>query len=55
MAQKLNIRFHNPNTAEVTAEFLAKLVVEAGKSRLERALQEQLTYVEAVEAEEDPA
>ena len=38
--RKLNYRFHNPNSAEDTAEFLCKLLVEANAGRVERALQE---------------
>ncbi len=38
--RKLNYRFHNPNTAEDTAEFLCKLLIEANAGKVERALQE---------------
>ena len=27
--RKLNYRFHNPNTAEVTADYLLKILIEA--------------------------
>ena len=27
--QKLNYRFHNPNTAEVTADYILKVFIEA--------------------------
>lgn len=38
--RKLNYRFHNPNSAEDTAEFLCKLLIEANTGKVERALQE---------------
>ena len=38
--KKLNYRFHNPNSAEDTAEFLCKLLIEANAGKVERALQE---------------
>ena len=38
--RKLNYCFHNPNSAEDTAEFLCKLLIEANAGKVERALQE---------------
>ena len=38
--RKLNYRFHNPNSAEDTADFLCKLLIEANASRVERAIEE---------------
>ena len=38
--RKLNYRFHNPNSAEDTAEFLCKLLIDANAGKVERALQE---------------
>lgn len=38
--RKLNYRFHNPNSAEDTAEFLCKLLVEANTGKVERAIEE---------------
>ena len=38
--RKLNYRFHNPNTAEVTAEFLLKILIEANSEKVEKAIQE---------------
>lgn len=35
---KLNYRIHNPNSAEVTAEYIAKILVEANRSKLETVL-----------------
>ena len=38
--RKLNYRFHNPNSAEDTAEFLCKILIEANAGKLERAIEE---------------
>ena len=35
---KLNYRFHNPNSAEDTADFLCKLLIEANAGKVERAM-----------------
>ena len=33
---KLNYRFHNPNSAEDTADFLCKLLIEVNAGKVER-------------------
>ncbi len=38
--RKLNYRFHNPNSAEDTADFLCKLLIEANVGKVERAIDE---------------
>ena len=38
--RKLNYRFHNPNSAEDTADFLCKLLIEANAGKVERVLEE---------------
>ena len=38
--RKLNYRFHNPNSAEDTANFLCKLLIEANTGKVERAIEE---------------
>lgn len=38
--KKLNYRFHNPNTAEATADILLKVFIEANSKKVERAVQE---------------
>ena len=38
--RKLNYRFHNPNTAEVTGVYLLKILIEANASKVEQAIQE---------------
>lgn len=38
--QKLNFRFHNPNTAEDTSDYILKLLLEANREKLEQILRE---------------
>ena len=38
--RKLNYRFHNPNSAEDTADFLCKILIEANAGKVERAIEE---------------
>ena len=38
--KKLNYRFHNPNSAEDTANFLCKLLIEANAGKVERVIEE---------------
>ena len=38
--RKLNYCFHNPNSAEDTADFLCKLLIEANAGKVERAIEE---------------
>lgn len=38
--QKLNYRFHNPNTVEVTADYILKVFIEANMKKVDRAMQE---------------
>ena len=42
--KKLNYRFHNPNSAEDTADFLCKLMIEVNIGKLERAIEEAALY-----------
>ncbi len=37
---KLNYRFHNPNSAEDTADFLCKLLIESNAGKVEHAMEE---------------
>lgn len=43
---KLIYRFHNPNSAEDTADFLRKLMIEVNTGKLERAIGEAALYTE---------
>lgn len=47
--QKLNYRFHNPNTAEVTGDYILKVFIEVNAKKVERVMQE----VAEKSAEED--
>ena len=38
--RKLNYRFHNPNSAEDTTDFLCKLLIEVNAGKVERAIEE---------------
>ena len=38
--RKLNYRFHNPNSAEDTANYLFKILIEANAGKVERAMEE---------------
>jgi len=44
--KKLNYRFHNPNSAEATADYLCKLLIEVNMNKVERAIQEAAMEVE---------
>ena len=44
---KLNYRFHNPNSAEETADFLCKLLIEANVGQVERAIEKTALYPES--------
>ncbi|MGN0142106.1 MAG: hypothetical protein ACI4AD_07745 [Roseburia sp.] len=51
--RKLNYRFHNPNTREETADYIAKLFVEVNKNKIERVLQEEADKIEKEENEKE--
>ena len=36
----LNYRFHNPNSAEDTANYLVKILIETNAAKVERAIEE---------------
>lgn len=44
--KKLNYRFHNPNSAEATADYLCKLLIEVNMNKVERAIQEAAMEVD---------
>lgn len=53
---ELNYRFHNPNPADVTADFLLKLLIEVNAEKVERAIEEAALkceggekYIEGIE------
>ncbi len=44
---KLNYRFHNQNSAEDTADFLCKFLVEVNARKVERVIEEAALYPES--------
>ena len=38
--KKLNYRFHNPNSAPDSADFLCQILIEANAGKVERAIKE---------------
>ena len=36
--QKLNYRFHNPNPADVTADYILKVFIEINEKKVEQAI-----------------
>lgn len=46
---KLNIRFHNPNSAQETAAFLLPILIETNKPKLENILRESAQQEKSVE------
>ena len=44
--QKLNYRFHNPNTAEVTADYILKVFIEVNAKKVERVMQKKIRLAE---------
>lgn len=52
---KLNYRFHNPNTPEVTADYIVKILIEVNKKKIDRILEEKaLHYVKCENGREEP-
>ena len=49
--QKMNYRFHNPNTAEVTADYILKVMIEANTEKVEKILQENMVQMETNKCE----
>ena len=43
--QKLNYRFHNPNTAEVTADYILKVMIEANTEKVEKAIRVKMQTI----------
>jgi hypothetical protein len=48
---KLNYRFHNPNTADASAEYLLQLFIEANADKVEEAVRQ--SSQDAAEQSED--
>ena len=41
--RKLNYRFHNPNSAEDTVEWIVSILIEANTGKVERAVEEAIS------------
>ena len=37
--RKLNYRFHNPNSATATADYILKILIDANSEKVEKAIQ----------------
>lgn len=51
--RKLNYRFHNPNTAEATADYILKILIEANKGKVEHVIANSLLEAEQEENGEE--
>ena len=54
--RKLNYRFHNPNSAAATADYILKILIDANSEKVERAIRAAADQVDqGMECEEgDP-
>ena len=50
--RKLNYRFHDPNPAAVTADYILKIFIEANAGKVEAAIQKAATT--CPDADEEP-
>ena len=53
--QKLNYRFHNPNPADVTADYILKVFMEVNEKKVEHAIKTAADQLNNEEQEECPA
>lgn len=51
--QKLNYRFHNPNPADVTADYILKVFIEVNKGKVEQAIQTSVRKLECENQKEE--
>lgn len=51
--QKLNYRFHNPNPADVTADYIIKVFIEVNEKKVEQALQASSRKLECENQKEE--
>ncbi len=49
--RKLNYRFHDPNPAAVTADYILKILIEANAGKVEAAVREAADAVPASDEE----
>ena len=45
--EKLNYRFHNPNSTAATADYILKIFIEANMKKVKKAIQEAVKTSEA--------
>lgn len=50
--RKLNYRFHDPNPAAVTVDYILNIFIEANAGKVEAAIQEAATAIS--DADEEP-
>lgn len=51
MKRKLNFRFHNPNSPEVTARYIADVMVQANLGKVEKIIREHMENPKANDEE----
>ena len=51
--RKLNYRFHDPNPAAVTADYILKIFIEASAGKVEAAIQKTAETTHAADEEPD--
>lgn len=53
--QKLNYRFHNPNPADVTADYILQVFMEVNEKKVEQAIKTAADQLNQEGQEECPA
>ncbi len=53
--QKLNYRFHNPNPADVTADYILKVFIGVNEKKVEQAIKIAADQLNSEEKKECPA
>lgn len=53
--QKLNYRFHNPNSAEVTADYILKVFIEVNEKKVANAVKAAADQLSDGNTKECPA
>ncbi|MCI8477909.1 MAG: hypothetical protein HFE97_06110 [Oscillospiraceae bacterium] len=51
--RKLNYRFHDPNPAAITADYILKIFIEANAGKVEAAIQKAADAIPATGEEQD--
>lgn len=52
--RKLNYRFHDPNPAAVTADYILKIFIEANAGKVEAAIQKAADIIPDADGEPGP-